>query len=491
MRIVTAMVKHETNTYSPVPSPLERFGRSGPVFGDQNVIDAYSGTNTAIGGFIDLCKARGFELSAPVAAAAAPSGPVPDAVFDSMVVPILDAVRQGCDAVLLDLHGAMVTESHDDAEGELLRRIRAIAPDVPIAVALDLHAHISAQMIALASCISGYRTYPHIDVRETGERVAENLLQAMASGRPIALACARPGILAQTLCMDTAEQPMKTLMAAARGAEQGNVVDISVFGGFPLANVQDAGVAIVVASRNGDLAAAQQAADKLARLATELRDGFIYHAEALAESVQKAKRIAEGPVLLIDHCDNSASGGTQDVTMVLREVLQQGLSDVAVFAICDRPAVEQCIAAGAGAVIGLALGGKVPMPAIHREGEPLHLQGRVVSIHDGQFKITGPLFTGSIANLGRTVVFEASGAQIVICERQYEPWDLGCFRAFGIEPTEKKYLLLKSRIHYRAAFAPIAKAIVECNGEGVTSSDYSLFPYSKLQRPVFPLDAGM
>jgi len=173
---------------------------------------------------------------------------------------------------------------------------------------------------------------------------------------------------------------------------------------------------------------------------------------------------------------------------VLAEALRQGLEDIAVFAICDPGAVARLIAAGIGATLTLPLGGKLDMPAIGRKGEPLTLTGRVRAITDGEFTVTGPMMTGTRVALGRSVVFASGGVEIVVTERHHEPSDLGCFRSLGIEPTAKRFLLLKSRIHYRAGFQPIAKAIVECDGVGVTSSNYALFPFRTLKRPAYPLD---
>jgi microcystin degradation protein MlrC len=150
--------------------------------------------------------------------------------------------------------------------------------------------------------------------------------------------------------------------------------------------------------------------------------------------------------------------------------------------------VATLLEAGIGARVTVPLGGKLDMPAIGRKGEPLVLSGRVRGATDGEFTVTGPMMTGTRASLGRSVIFETEGASIIVCERNHEPWDLGCFRSLGIEPTEKTYLLLKSRIHYRAGFLPIAKAIVECDGVGVTSSNYALFPFAKVERPAYPLD---
>jgi len=222
-----------------------------------------------------------------------------------------------------------------------------------------------------------------------------------------------------------------------------------------------------------------------------MRADFVYHAEPLADSIARAKTLSDGPILLIDHADNCASGGTQDTMAVLAEVMRQGLEDVAVFAINDPEAVETLIAAGVGNQATLALGGKISMPSIGRQGEPIEMTGRVRAITDGEFTITGPMLTGTRAHLGRAVVLDTGTMEIVVTEKNHEPWDLGCFRSLGIEPTAKRYLLLKSRIHYRAGFEPIARHIIECDGVGVTSSDYGLFRFEKLERPASPLDPDM
>jgi microcystin degradation protein MlrC len=229
--------------------------------------------------------------------------------------------------------------------------------------------------------------------------------------------------------------------------------------------------------------------EQILDIAWQRRAEFVYHAEPLGQSVARAKAIAEGPILLLDHADNCASGGTQDTTAVLREVMRQGLKDVAVFAICDPEAVDQMVKAGVGATLTLKLGGKTAMPSIGRVGEPIEVTGKVRALTDGEFVITAPMNTGTTAYMGRAGVLAVDGIDIVVIENNHEPFDLGCFRSLGIEPTARRYLLLKSRIHYRAGFKPIAKAIVECDGVGVTTSDYSQFKFQKIERPAYPLDA--
>src|SRR4051812_49000730 len=181
MKLVIAQMKHETNTFSPVPTPLARFARGGgerPYEGEA-AREAFKGTGTALGAFIELAERAGAEAVYPVAGNAAPSGPVHTEAFEAMAGRIVAAVKQGCDAVLLDLHGAMVTQAHDDGEGELLGRIRKIAPEVPIGVALDMHTNLYPEMGERATVIAGYQTYPHVDMYETGLRAAQPIFSLL------------------------------------------------------------------------------------------------------------------------------------------------------------------------------------------------------------------------------------------------------------------------------------------------------------------------
>jgi hypothetical protein len=190
----------------------------------------------------------------------------------------------------------------------------------------------------------------------------------------------------------------------------------------------------------------------------------------------------------LDHYDNAASGGTMDTMTVLKGILDAGLQDVAVFAIHDPQAVQQMIAAGVGQDITLVLGGKIDMPSISREGEPLEISGRIKLISDGQYRNVGPMQTGVLMDMGPSVVLDTGNVEIIVISRHQEPNDPGCFLSLGIDPSRKKYLMLKSRIHYRAAFMPIAKQVIECAGSGVCTSDYSMLNFKNVRRPVYPLD---
>ena len=490
MKLVIAQMQHETNTFSPIPTPWESFGNGGPLLG-RDAFEAMDGTRVPMGALLDLARKERAEIVTPVAAWANPSGPVDGGAYDRICALICDAVRQGCDAVLLDLHGAMVVEGRtDDGEGTLLERIRAIAPQVPIAVSLDLHANVTGRMVRNCNVIAGYKTYPHVDGYEAGHLAGSILLRHLKGGIEPVMAWGNRPLLAHTLCMNTAESPMRDFVDAARDAERDGMLAATAFGGFPAADIHDAGIsAVVVADR--DRAAAQSACDAILDTAWRRREDFIYRGRPLDEALAEAKRIGDesgGPVLLLDHADNCASGATQDTMRVLEAALAMGLNGIGVGPVRDPEAVARMVETGIGNRVTLPLGGKVDMPAIGRKGEPMELSGVVRNITDGEYTIAGPQFTGMRCHMGRTAVLDTGRAQIVVTERNQEPWDRGVFESVGIRPEKQRYLLLKSRMYYRPVFLPIAKGSVLCDGVGVASSDWRQFAYRKVRRPIYPLD---
>ncbi|MFO1200078.1 MAG: M81 family metallopeptidase [Burkholderiaceae bacterium] len=493
MKIVIAQMKHETNTFSPVPTPVERFGRAGgPPPEGKAAIDAFRGTGLSISAFIDLAEAARAEIDLAVAGSAAPSGPCEDSVFEYFASRICAAVARGCDAVLLDLHGAMVTKSLEDGEGELLRRVRAIAPDVPIGVALDMHTNLYPAMVDHATVISGYHTYPHVDMYETGMR-AGSAVFAMLDGRARpAMAWGRRPMLPHVMRQGSDDSPNRELQKRCREMEEQGALAASVFVGFPHADISGAGLSATVVT-DGDPELARRWCDELLDMAWREREAFVYRIEPLAESLGRARALRDvapgtGPIVLLDHYDNCASGGTMDTMAVLGGILDAGLENVAAFAIHDPWAVQQMIGAGVGANVTVALGGKFDMPSLGLKGQPRPVTGRVKLISDGRYRNRGPMARGDLVDMGPTVVLDTGRVEIVVISRHVEPHDIGCLRTVGIEPSEKSFLMLKSRVHWRAGLRQYARAIVECAGVGVCTSDYSVLDFSRVRRPIFPLD---
>jgi len=487
MKIVAARLNHETNTFSPVATPLSAFGPDGPTF-DRAAYDSARGTRTGLGAFIDAAASRGDEITVAVNATANPSGTVDGAAYEQLAGSIVDAVRGGCDAVLLDLHGAMVAAAAPDGEGELLQRIRAVAPEVPLAVALDLHGNVTQAMVDAADVIVGFKTYPHVDMYETGAHAARLLLGWFDGGARPQLAWAQPPLLSHTLRSATGDGAMQRAVQRALKFEDEGLLAATVFAGFSLADFRDAGMSIVTVGR--DREEAQRAADELARQVWDERDGFVYASEPLADSVARARslRTPGRPVLLLDHGDNVMAGGTCDTTTLLEECLRQGMTGIGAGPLADAATVAQAFDAGIGSRITVALGNKLPLGLPIPQRAPFACDVTVRALGDGRFRISGPIYTGETWNMGRTVVLQHEAFTVVVCERPMEPLDLAVFESVGVDPRAFDWLLLKSRMYCRPTFVPIAAGLVECDSRGVCSSDYGLFRFNKLRRPVYPLD---
>jgi microcystin degradation protein MlrC len=274
--------------------------------------------------------------------------------------------------------------------------------------------------------------------------------------------------------------------------EAQGALGVSLFTGFPHADINDAGLSVVVMT-DGDAALAEQYTNELLDQAWAARESFVYEAEPLQASIARAQAIAatgegDGPVVILDHYDNTASGGTMDTTEVLAAVLDAGLEDVAVFGFYDPEVVSQMEQAGVGNEVTVQLGGKLPMPALAEQSQSLELTGRVKLLSEGKFKAQVPKSRGLVMNMGKAGVLSVGQVDIVVISRHIEPYDPECLRSLGIEPTARRYVMLKSRINYRVGYRDMAKEIVECAGRGVCTSDYSEVEFRNVRRPIYPLD---
>jgi len=227
----------------------------------------------------------------------------------------------------------------------------------------------------------------------------------------------------------------------------------------------------------------------LLSMAWESRSEFVYRPEPLQASMDKAQSAAGRPTVLLDHYDNCASGGTMDTTAVLGAMLEARLEDAAAFAICDPQAVARMTEAGVGARVTLPLGGRLDMPALRLKGRPLEVGGTVKRIVEGLYRNEGPMGRGELMDMGPSALLDTGRVEIAVISRQVEPYDIAAFHTVGIDPAQKRYLMLKSRVHWRAGLGHIAKAVIECAGTGVCTSDYSQLNFQRVRRPVYPLDA--
>jgi len=486
VRFFLARFSHETNTFSPLPTGRQEF-EARDLRWRGEVLESYRGTGTCLGGMIEVAAAHSVTLVPSVAASAAPAGRVTADFYAEIRARLLADLRAcgALDGVLLDLHGAMVPEGLEDGEGDLLRAVRAVVgPSVPIAVTLDFHANVTREMVTHASLLHGYKTYPHVDMQARGSEAAARLLD-MAAGRiRPTVAFRQTALLPPIAGQLTARGPMRRLHdLAAEMARDPRVVCISVFAGFPLADIHDAGLSVYVAT-DGDPPLAARLADRLAATAWEHRREFLHAAPPTREAVARALAFDGGPVVLADIADNPGGGGAGDTTEILRELLRAGARPATVACLWDPGAVRACAAAGAGATLTVAVGGKVD-PA---HGAPVEVTGRVRTLSEGRFVHTGPMFHGLEGRLGPTAVLEVDGLKIILISHRWQTLDPEMIRCVGIDPIAEKILAIKSSVHYRAAFEPIAHAILEVDAPGLSSSNLARFTFTHVRRPIFPLD---
>jgi microcystin degradation protein MlrC len=488
-RVLTARFMHETNTFSRVATDMAMIRRRDYHL-ENEIPEAFRGTRSAFGATFEAADKFGWSLVHPVSANPNPSGIVTDDAFETITAMILDAVEMKgpIDGVLLHLHGAMVSDSHEDAEGELLARLRRrLGTEPPIVVTLDLHANVTRHMADNASALIAYRTYPHIDQHERAWQGAELLERAMLGEiRPRTVIARRPMIYG----LDhgrTQRGPMAELIARGEALENGGeALAVSICAGFSRANIRDVGPSVTV-TVDGDNARAQAIAEEFMDHAWETRDFTTVKLMPVAEAVALARRgkAGEKPLVVADYTDNPGGGGYGDATAFLKGLVEGGVDSVAFHAICDPEAVENGMRAGIGKMTTLTLGGKTD-PAMG--GGPLSLTGEVVCLTNGRFIAYGPMGGGIERNYGPSMVFRVGGIDIIVITNNGQAVDLGQFTSLGIDPTRYRTVAVKSMQHFRAAFEPIARDVVLVDTGALCSEIYTPELFTKVRRPVWPLD---
>jgi microcystin degradation protein MlrC len=486
VKLFLAMMSHETNTFSNVPTDRGQFEARHLHYGGE-ILETFRGTGTCLGGMIDAAERHGARLIPSVAASASPAGLVTKDIYGHVKERLLADLRAAghLDGVLLDLHGAMVTEGHDDGEGDLIQAVRAVVgPTVPIAVTLDFHGNLSGDMVRGAELLHGYKTYPHVDMAERGMEATVRLLEVIAGRiRPTA-ALRTPPLLPPLGNQGTARGPMRRLYDLAAEMEKDpEVISVSIFAGFPHADIPQAGLSVYVVTDN-DQSLADRLAEQLAQVAWTLRHEFIHQSLPVPEAVAKALAAEGRPIILADMADNTGGGAAGDGTEILRELLRVGARSTVVACLWDPAAVRECALAGVGASVTLDVGGKVDT----RHGAPLRVTGTVRTLSDGRFVHKGPMARGLPGRLGTTAVLDVSDVKIILISHRWQTLDPEMLRFVGLDPLEHKVLVIKSTIHYRAAFEPLAREIIEVDAPGLSSSNLARFDFKRIRRPIFPLD---
>ena len=488
-RVLTARFMHETNTFSRLPTDMAVIRRR-DFHLENEIPEAFRGTRSAFGATFEAADKFGWTLVHPISANPNPSGIVTDDAFEQITGTILAAVdaKRPIDGVLLHLHGAMVSESHEDAEGEFLAQLRSrLGPEVQVIVTLDLHANVTQRMADNANALIAYRTYPHIDQYERAWQGAELLQRAMQGEiRPKTMIARRPMLYG----LDhgrTQRGPMAELLARAETLEnRGEVLMVSICAGFSRANIRDVGPSVTV-TVDGDSERAQAIAEEFMDHAWATRNFTTVKLLPVAEVVALARAGHPGqkPLVVADYTDNPGGGGYGDATALLQALVEAGAESVAFHAICDPEAVQQGIRAGIGTRTTLTLGGKVD-PSMG--GGPLALFGEVVCLTNGRFVAYGPMGGGIERNYGPSMVFRVGGIDIVVITNNGQAVDLAQFTSLGVDPTRYRTVAVKSMQHFRAAFEPIARDVVLVDTGALCTEIYTPELFSKVRRPVWPLD---
>jgi len=481
-RIAVGGLHHETNTFAPLKATYEEFERGGGWPGLQRgpaVLTAFEGMNLPIAGALEVLRARSHELVPLVWAAATPSAHVTEDAYERIVGMMLRELKAKLpvDAIYLDLHGAMVTEHLDDGEGELLRRVRSmVGSELPIVASLDLHANVTPEMIEFTDVMLAYRTYPHVDMGVTGRRAAE-LLGSLFSG------FGKPRKTLELLdfiiplsWQCTMMEPGATIYRRLAEIEAETGVVLSFTPGFPAADFRYCGPAVF---GYGSDATKVAAAGRL--LANEINNrekdfvGKIYTAD---EGVAEAqRRTATRPIVLADTQDNPGAGGSSDTVGLLEALLRAEADRASIAVMWDPAAAEAAHRAGKGAALSIGLGGKSGAPG----QRPLHGNYIVESLGDGRFLGTGPMYGGAAMHLGPMALLRIGGVRVVVATRKVQAADQAIFRHLGVEPARERILGLKSSVHFRADFAPIAEDILVIKAPGAMLADPADLPFKRLR----------
>ncbi|WP_433989004.1 hypothetical protein SuNHUV7_30510 (plasmid) [Pseudoseohaeicola sp. NH-UV-7] len=488
LRILTAEISHETNTFNIRPTDLQDF-RNRFLLDGASAVAARGAANTELAGVLDTGRRYGWDVTHVISAAAGPGGRVTDDAFDHICAPLMRAAETGAwDGILLMLHGAMVTASFEDGDGEILRRLRAITgPDLPVAVTLDPHANVSTAMCALAQILVSYTTYPHVDFRATGRRAAEVLNRTIHGEiQPQTLRVHRP-MLEEANGGRTDIGPMIERHAMARAFEaRAGVYAVSINGAFPNADIAEVGPTVLVTAEIG-LTQAQDIGEEIADDIWQRRDERLNSYLDVAEAAEVARvwKTGSGPLIIADYADNPGAGAYGDATALLNALLKADVSDACFGPLVDPQAAMILQSQTVGSTVTLAIGGRT---APEFGGGPLNVTGTLKWRGNGDVTGSGPILGGLHRSFGATAVLNVQGIDILIVSIAHQMLDLRQFETFGIMPADYRVVALKSMQHFRAAFAPIAGRIIVCDSGALCTMDYAKMPYVNVPRPMHPLD---
>ena len=499
-RIAVGGMQHETNTFAPSKADYTAFEAGGgwpSVQYGEPLFDAVAGANIPAQGAIEALRSSGHSLVPLAWASASPSAHVTTDAFERIVGELVKKLKDAgpVDGVYLDLHGAMVTEAHDDGEGEILRRVReVVGPRVPIAASLDLHANMTRLMFETADALVAYRSYPHVDMAETGARAARLLERMLKTGSKLAHANRGFDFLTGIPSQSSFIEPGRSLYRELGALEGKSDVVLSFTPGFPMADFEECGMAVFGYGSNQK--EVEAAVERLRGAVADSEGDFALELHQPDDAVKRAMQRGEPgvPVVLADTQDNPGAGGNGDTTGLLAAFVRQNARDATLGLLIDSDAARRAHEAGQGASLPFLLGGRSGIPG----DSPFSGEFTVERLADGRFTCTGPMFKGFRMQLGPMALLRsrsAPGVRVVLASRKCQAADQEMFRHVGIEPRRERALGLKSSVHFRADFEPIAREVLVVKAPGPALADPVEFKWTKLRkgmrmRPLGPAYAG-
>jgi len=483
-RIAIGGFLHETNTFAPTKASYADFVHGGgwpSMTLGADLLKAMRNINVGLAGFIDEAEARGFELAPTIFAAASPCAHVTRNAYERIARVILDGIANAgrLDAVYLDLHGAMVAEHLDDGEGEILARVRhLIGSDLPLVASLDLHANVTPEMMQCADALIAYRTYPHVDMAETGRAAARHIALLLGSKQRLEKAYRQLPFLIPISWQCTLDQPAKGIYKELAAQQSEGVPTLSFCPGFPAADFPHCGPSVFAYGRTR--ADAETAVARLSKLIESHEsdfDGRIYSPDEGVQLAMQLAKTARKPIIIADTQDNPGAGGDSDTTGMLRALVRNKAERAATGSICDPAAAVAAHAAGVGAIIRIALGGKSGI-----EGDaPYEEIFMVESLSDGKFVASGPYYGGRDMDMGLSSCLRIGDVRVVVSSHKAQMADRSMFRHVGIEPTQQAILVNKSSVHFRADFEQIAEKLLICAAPGAMPADTAALSWTKLR----------
>ncbi|MDQ3695525.1 MAG: M81 family metallopeptidase [Chloroflexota bacterium] len=487
MRVAIAELKQETNTFVPRPTTLADF-EAWHRWSGEELIAGLGETNSEVAGFLDVLAEAGIEAVPLLATFAISGGPVTSETFQTLLDDLLARLDAAApvDGVLLALHGAMVTADEDDPDGVIIGAVRAaIGADMPLVVSLDLHANLTRRCCDESDAIVGFRTSPHVDQRDTGQRAARIMVRMLRDGlRPVQAFVKIPMVVPASPHMHHLPGPFQRLMRAAAAAETGDVLSASVFTVQPWLDIAEMGFA-TVAVTNGDPELAAAVARDLAARAWAEREAFLeLELVPIDEAIARAVAAPAGPVVLSDLADGTGAGSPGDATAVIAGLLAADLNGPAYVCVRDPEAAETAIAAGLGAAVSLSVGAK--LDTVYNQ--PVRLDGVVTFAGPARFRFGGGGYTGVEMDMGRCAVVRAGQVSVLILGNAVMTVDPAMYRAVGLEPAEARIVVVKSHIQFRAGYDEIAREIILLDSPGMSSDHLDTLPFGRIPRPMFPFD---